>query len=455
MNLKNLLPIFFFCLSIQVFGQTLGKQSYVTGFSSPVDIANAGDGSNRLFIVEKTGRIKIILPNKTVLSTPFLNISHKINSGGERGLLGLAFHPDFENNGFLYVNYVTKSVDTTIIARYTVSASNPNIVDTTTLKILLKIKQPYSNHNGGCLKFSPNDGYLYIAMGDGGDGGDPQCYAQNPASLLGKMLRLDVDQNVNTSPYYGIPATNPFVGNAAYLPEIWAVGLRNPWRFSFDRSNGDLWIADVGQGFWEEVDHLVGGSPSGVNFGWRVHEGNACYNDPTELSDNCIDGLPACGNALYKMPVFQYGHNNTNGGFSITGGFVYRGCDFPNLKGKYICGDYSSGNAWAITSTYTNVRTNGVLGGVSAFGEDENGELYSSSLDDNRIYRIIDPSVVLSASVSGAIPATQFALDTFKITAPISVTGGVLNVTSKNLVVASNVNVNNTLQINLIKPGCP
>ncbi|MBK8392357.1 MAG: PQQ-dependent sugar dehydrogenase [Saprospiraceae bacterium] len=451
MNLKNLLPIFFFCLSIQAFGQTLGQQVYKSGFTNPVDLTNANDGSGRLFIVEQGGRIKILDKNKNILATPFLNISHKINPNGERGLLGLAFHPDFENNGYLFINYVTRSVDTTIIARYTVSNSNPNIVDTTSLKILLKIKQPYSNHNGGCLKFSPIDGYLYIGMGDGGSGGDPQCYAQNTASLLGKMLRIDVNQNVNTTPYYGIPATNPFVGNASYKPEIWAVGLRNPWRFSFDRANGSLWIADVGQGDREEVNHTPAGSNTGVNYGWKVKEGTFCHYD---FNNSGCPSLPGCTSSIYTDPVFEYGRQNIDGGQSISGGFVYRGCDFPNLRGKYICSDHLSNNTWLVDSLYNSSIHSNFISNVSCYGEDETGELYGVSRSLGTIYRIIDTTVPLTKSVSGAIPATQFALDTFKITAPITVTGGVLNVTSKNLVVASNVNVNNALQINLIKPGC-
>ena len=226
-----------------------------TGFNDPVDISNAGDGSNRLFVVEKAGIVKII-EDGNVIATPFLDISSIVNStASERGMLGIEFHPDYESNGYFFVNYTNLS-GTTTISRFDVSAGNANLADASSEKIMLQISQPFNNHNAGDLKFSPVDNYLYIPMGDGGSGGDPGCRSQDSTLLLGKLLRIDVDQNVNTPPYYGIPPDNPYLSNATVPDEIWAFGLRNPWKFCFDSKNGDMWIADVGQGNVEEVNTI-------------------------------------------------------------------------------------------------------------------------------------------------------------------------------------------------------
>jgi glucose/arabinose dehydrogenase len=277
-------------------------QPVAVGLANPVAITNAGDGSGRLFITLQAGRI-VIYDGTRVLPTPFLDITPLVSSGGERGLLSVAFHPNYRTNGVFFVDY-TNTDGNTVIARYSVS-QDANIADPNSAAILLTITQPFANHNGGQLQFGP-DGYLYIGMGDGGSGGDPSNNAQNLGTLLGKILRIDVD---GASPY-AIPADNPFVGVPSTLPEIWAYGLRNPWRFSFDRLTGDLFIADVGQDSWEEVDFQPAGSQGGENYGWRLMEGNHCYNPPT----NCDPGG-------LTPPILEYEHGtNDANGCSISGG---------------------------------------------------------------------------------------------------------------------------------------
>ena len=412
-------------------GQTLGAQLVKSGFTNPVDITNCNDGSDRLFVVEKAGRIKIIYKNRALAPTIFLDIISKVNSiASERGLLGLAFHPDFSTNGFFYVNYINGS--NTRISRFKVSALDPNIADATSEKVMMTINQPYDNHNGGCLKFSPIDGYLYIGMGDGGSGGDPQCYAQNPNSYLGKMLRLDVDQNVNISPYYAVPASNPFyVGNSANKSEIWALGLRNPWRFSFDRKTGDLWIADVGQGAREEINFTSSDDVGGLNYGWKVMEGNSNHSN----GNDCDTQPPPFNSPLYTDPIFEYGRSNSTGGYSVSGGFVYRGCDFVNLKGKYICADYGTDNAWTISGGLGTLDTflKSSVTDITAFGEDEAGELYCVSLGSDSVFRIIDTSVTLKKTLTGSITANEYAVDSLIVNGPVTFTGDTLKLTSKNV----------------------
>lgn len=350
--------------------QTINLQSFATGFTQPVEITQTGD--SRLFVVEQTGRIKILNSNGSVNATPFLNVSSIISTGGERGLLGLAFHPNYASNGYFFINY-TNTAGNTVIARYTVSG-NPDIANTSGL-ILLTITQPYSNHNGGSIKFGP-DGYLYIAMGDGGSAGDPGNRAQNINENLGKMLRIDVNSTI--APYYINPPTNPYVGIAGN-DEIWAIGLRNPWKFSFDKTTGDLWIADVGQGVWEEVNK-VSPTLANVNYGWRCFEGNAVYNS----TGNCatITGTTA--------PLVVVNHST--GACSITGGYVYRGTTYPNLVGKYLFSDYCLGKIGVTTSTGATTFSNTFSGNFVSFGEDYLGELYISDLAGT-IYKITDTSL--------------------------------------------------------------
>ncbi|NWF89255.1 MAG: PQQ-dependent sugar dehydrogenase [Ignavibacteriaceae bacterium] len=342
-------------------------------FSNPLDLQNSADGTNRIFVVEQTGII-YVFENYSDVSVKkiFLDISDSVSSGGEMGLLGLAFHPNYENNGYFFVNY-TKSQPyrRTLIVRFQVSSTNSDSADRHSSKILMEIPQPYSNHNGGQLSFGP-DGYLYIALGDGGSGGDPQNNAQNKSSLLGKLLRIDVDQ-AQGNKNYSIPIDNPFVNNnQGYKEEIFAFGLRNPWRFSFDIPSNRLWCADVGQDAWEEIDLIV----KGGNYGWRCYEGSHDYD---------LDG---CTSTEYIPPVWEYSHQE---GSSITGGFVYRGSNIPELFGKYIYADFISRKIWALTYDGVNPAVNQLLltanGSISSFGVDENNELYICSFN-GRIYKL-------------------------------------------------------------------
>ncbi len=364
----------------------IGFSNLVSGLSSPVDITNAGDGTNRLFIVEQSGRIRIH-NGASLLVTPFLDISSIISSGGERGLLSLAFHPGYAINRYFFIYYTNTSGDITI-ARYQAQAGNPNLADALSGVVLLNIPKPFANHNGGDLNFGP-DGYLYFGTGDGGSGGDPNNLSQNGLSLLGKMIRIDVN-NFLFPPYYTIPADNPYIADPNVDDRIWAIGLRNPWRWSFDRATNDMWIADVGQGSWEEVNFRAAGTTGGVNYGWRCYEGNAAYN-----TAGCLP------QASYISPIFEYPHVFATGGFSITGGFVYRGTEFPALQGYYICADYVSGNVWLINPNgsggWITRRQSGLPGSISAFGEAENGTLYAVSLGGS-IYKV-DVTTVLPLSL--------------------------------------------------------
>jgi glucose/arabinose dehydrogenase len=343
-------------------------------FAQPVAIANAGDG--RLFIVEQAGRIQVITGmDQAAVQKPFLDISPKVQDGGERGLLGLAFHPDYQNNGFFYVNYTLMIGEqlTTHVSRFQVSA-DPGSADPNSEVVLLTVTQPYNNHNGGDLHFDPQ-GYLVIGLGDGGSGGDPGNRAQDGRSLLGKLLRIDVDR-VENGRNYAIPPDNPFIGQPAQ-DEIWALGLRNPWRFSFDRLTGDLYVGDVGQSAWEEINFRSMAEMGGENYGWRLKEGFACYNpaqdcDPGGLTD----------------PVHVYSHAE---GCSVTGGVVYRGNEVPALAGVYLYTDYCGSTILGLRRDGAGRWQNGrILDGparVTAFGEDAAGEVYLASQDTGAIYR--------------------------------------------------------------------
>ena len=337
----------------------------------PVHITHAGDGSQRLFVVEQIGRIRIITKEQ-LLNSPFLEITDRVGCCGERGLLSVAFPPNFANKHYYYVNYTNKTGDT-VIARFHLSADDPNQTNPNSEEILLTIAQPFGNHNGGQLAFGP-DGFLYIGMGDGGSGGDPQGHGQNPKSLLGKILRIDVESG--TKPY-AIPTDNPFKHNPAYRDEIWALGLRNPWRFSFDRNTGDLYIADVGQDDYEEIDVQAVNSKGGENYGWNVMEGMHCYN------------APQCENSQLTKPVIEYDHSQ--GDRSITGGGVYRGTAFPQMQGVYFYADYVSGRLWGlrrIENHWENQLLLETQHSISTFGEDEAGNLYLADLTQGEIYRI-------------------------------------------------------------------
>ena len=337
-------------------------------FNQPVGVVSPGDGTSRLFVVEQTGVIRVFQTSRTVASSSvFLDISSRVLFGGEQGLLGLAFHPNYAVNGYFYVDYVAGNPTRTVIARYSVSANNPDQAVTNSEFILLEIAQPYSNHKGGQLAFGA-DGYLYIGMGDGGSGGDPLGNGQNRASLLGKILRIDVN-SPSQGRNYKIPPDNPYAGNTAgYREEIYAYGFRNPWRFSFDQLTGSFWVADVGQNEREEID-LVG---KGKNYGWNIMEGTLTYSGGSQV------GL--------ELPVWEYSHAE---GIAVIGGYVYRGTNLTGLNNKYIYGDYGSGKIWALQYDGIAASVNTLLADTnlnpSSFGLDEKNELYFCALD-GKIY---------------------------------------------------------------------
>lgn len=344
-------------------------------FEMPVELTSPADNTDRVFVVAQAGVIHVF-PNKSDVqkASVFLDISSQVRSGGEMGLLGLAFHPDYKNNGYFYVNYTRGSKLETVISRFKVNASNPNVADRNSEQIVLRYEQPYENHNGGKVAFG-NDGYLYIAAGDGGSGGDPGNRAQNKKELLGKILRIDVNKtegNMN----YAIPADNPFAGNQeGFRKEIFALGMRNPWRFNFDRETGLLWAGDVGQNKIEEVDIIE----KGGNYGWKIMEAAECFK-----ADNCDkNGL--------VLPIWSYPQGGSTGR-SITGGFVCRDKNLQPLTGKYVYGDYASGNVWALTYSGKQAVKNELIatisGGLSSFGEDSKSNLYLLSYGPGKIYKL-------------------------------------------------------------------
>lgn len=348
---------------------TLGVEQVASGLNSPVHVT-APAGDPRLFIVEQPGRIRIV-ENGQLLRAPFLDIVNKVSSGGERGLLSVAFHPRYSTNGFLFVNYTDNKGDTRI-ERYTVSA-NRDVANPASARLILAIDQPYANHNGGLNLFGP-DGMLYIGMGDGGSGGDPKGNGQDPNTLLGKLLRINVDRG---DPYT-VPADNPYARNRGGRAEIWATGLRNPWRFAFDRTSGLLYIADVGQNAQEEI-HVVPMMRAGVNYGWNVMEGTACFRNPF------------CDKSAYEQPALTYPHRD--GVCSVIGGPVYRGSRIPEIQGQYFYSDYC--RSWLRSFKYANGKVTerhdwpiGKLGSIVSFGEDSAGEMYICS-SNGRVYRIV------------------------------------------------------------------
>ena len=358
--MKNILLLIsaFFCLN--AFSQTIELTEFADGFSSPLALKNAGD--ERLFVVEQGGVIKIVDLNGVVNSTPFLDIQSIVNAGGERGLLGLAFHPEYQTNGRFFVHYSNSSGDTQI-SEFSVSTSNPDIANPNSEVMLLTVSQPFSNHNGGTIAFGPQDGYLYIGLGDGGGGGDTDNNAQNPTLLIGKLLRIDIDTQSGGN-NYGIPSDNPFIGDPNTRDEIWATGLRNPFRFTMDPETNSIWIGDVGQNAREEVNR-ASLTQAGLNYGWRCYEGNAPFN-----TSGCPD------ESELTFPVFDY---SWNGGGSVIGGYVYRGDLYADLQDVYVFGDIDGMiSTLDIDDNYIN---QGQFPGTwVAFGQDINKELYSVNL---------------------------------------------------------------------------
>ncbi|HWP65556.1 MAG TPA: PQQ-dependent sugar dehydrogenase [Candidatus Limnocylindria bacterium] len=365
-------------------GTAIRSVLVASGLDKPLYVTAPRFDTARLFIVEQGGTIRIVA-NGRLRATPFLDLTAQVSCCGERGLLGLAFHPNYAENGWFFVDYTAGDGDT-VIARYTVSA-DPNLADVSSGQVLLRIDQPYSNHNGGQLAFGP-DGKLYVGMGDGGLGGDPGERAQSPSSLLGKILRLDVDR---AGPPWAA-ADNPFYDDGATPPldEIWSFGWRNPWRFSFDRATGDLYVGDVGQDMWEEISFEPSGSPGGLNYGWDVFEGDGhCY----EADADCATP------EAFVMPVLEYSHDE---GCSVTGGYVYRGCAMPDLRGTYFYADYCSGfirTFSGISGGRAQNRANRTaelapggglaIGSITSFGEDARGELYITDLADGEVFKIV------------------------------------------------------------------
>jgi glucose/arabinose dehydrogenase len=351
---------------------SIALQEIAHGLKNPVHITNAGDGSGRLFVVEQAGVIRIIDQGR-LLPQPFLDIRERVNSGGEKGLLSVAFHPRYKDNGLFYVDYTTQQKGLhTIIAEF--KRRSDNEADPASERLLLKIKQPYANHNGGQLAFGP-DGYLYIGMGDGGLANDPFGNGQNTQTLLGALLRIDVDRRDGTRAY-AIPPDNPFVGKPKHREEIWAFGLRNPWRFAFDASGGLLYLADVGQDEYEEIDIIR----KGRNYGWNIMEG-----------PSCTPGVSAnCNKSGLELPIFSYPHPD---GFSITGGFVYRGKAIPELCGVYVYGDYVAQRIWGLRYNGSKVTQQRLLlktrHAISSFGEDQAHELYLADHGHGKVMKIV------------------------------------------------------------------
>ncbi|MGQ9765994.1 MAG: PQQ-dependent sugar dehydrogenase [Anaerolineae bacterium] len=355
----------------------LALRPVVVGLRNPLYVTHAGDGSGRLFVVEQAGIIRVVADGRPA-NVPFLDIRDRVGSNApEQGLLGLAFAPDYPSSRYFYVNYTDRRGDT-VISRFVVTA-DPGVADPRSESLVLKIPQPAANHNGGMLLFGP-DGYLWVGTGDGGAANDRFGNGQNPSTLLGKMLRLDVTSD-RAVPYQ-VPADNPWVqadwNSRDMRDEVWAVGLRNPWRYSFDRATGDLWIADVGQNLYEEVHYVPAGSPGGLNFGWPIMEGTHCFPETA-----------ACDHAGLEIPVVDYAH--AGNGCSITGGYVYRGAASPALAGIYLYGDYCSGKIWGLAREGDGWRSALLLESglnISSFGEDEAGELYVVDLRGG-VYRVV------------------------------------------------------------------
>ena len=351
----------------------IGVEAVTSGFTQPTHIAHAADNSGRIFVAEQAGKIRIIR-NNSVLPAPFLDLTEKVTaSGSEQGLFSVAFPPGYAEKGYFYVNYTSKPDGSTIIARYRLT-DHVDMADPLSEEIIITIAQPFANHNGGQIAFGP-DGFLYIGMGDGGSGGDPLNNAQNPASLLGKMLRVDTESG---SGGYAVPPSNPFAGNSGYRGEIWSLGLRNPWRFSFDQASGDLYIADVGQNAREEINFQGGSGSGGENYGWNIMEGSRCFRDPECSSEGLI------------LPVAEYDHSA--GDCSVTGGFVYRGDEFPQIRGTFFLGDYCSGRIRALRRSGSSFEMESLLETnlrISTFGEDQAGNLYVADYSEGVIYKLI------------------------------------------------------------------
>ena len=381
--------------------QTLTTKRVVSGLNKPIWVG-APAGDERLFVAEQGGLLRVV-KNGTVLATPFLSLVGKVTLGNEQGLLGVAFHPDYATNGYFYVNY-TDLAGHTHVARFRRSTANPDVADPTSETLILFQSQPFSNHNAGVLLFGPADGYLYIPLGDGGSGNDPNCNAQSLSTWLGKILRIDVDSAFP----YAIPPDNPYVGVAGALPEIWQVGVRNPWRASFDAVTGDLYVGDVGETAREEIDFIPAGV-GGLNFGWRVMEGTLCNG-----LGNCPVTVLPCNAPGYTAPIFELTQTGPGGPRAIVGGYVYRGCEIPSLVGTYFCADYIDDKIRTFDYDPQNGLTNFqdrtaelapggglTLESISTFGEDGFGELLivDHSSGSGEVYKVVPAGAVAATGL--------------------------------------------------------
>jgi glucose/arabinose dehydrogenase len=360
---------------------TVRLQSFVAGLTAPLFATGAGDGSGRLFVLEQAGRIRLVR-GSTLADRPFLDIRDRVASGGERGLLGLAFAPGYASGphaGRFFVDFTNRDGNT-VIAEYHVSATDPDVADPASERVLLTIDQPYANHNGGMLAFGP-DGMLYVGMGDGGSGGDPQGNGQRLDTRLGKLLRIDPFDSTRGSPY-AIPPGNPFAARTSAEPEIWAYGLRNQWRFSFDSATGDLWIGDVGQNLWEEIDHAAAGTGAGANYGWNRMEGRHCYQ-----------ATSGCDETGLTLPVAEYGHDQ---GCAVIGGYVARGAGAGPLSGVYLLSDECSGRIWGLDSAGGSSQDPVLLAetgrAISSFGQDDAGNVYVTDIARGELLRLTGTS---------------------------------------------------------------
>ena len=387
MQTSNIFVLIFLLVLSSLARSELSLENLNLNVNKVTYIGHAGD--DRLFLSEQSGSIKIV-SNGELLPTPFLNISSLSNGGFEQGLLSFAFHPDYQVNGYVFVFY-SNLADHATVARYQVSKEDPNIIDVSTAQVIYSVNEG-GGHYGSQLAFGP-DGYLYLSIGDGGTQGDPECDAQDFSNTLGAVLRIDVDENTNIPPYYGIPKDNPFDGTAGTPDaEVWAYGFRNPWRFSFDRLTGELYISDVGQNAREEVNIEAANFVGGNNYGWKAMEGSFCFDSGSPPS-NCPIATPSCESKALTPPAIEYDHNS--GDCSITGGYVYRGNINSQLSGGYLYGDWCSGRLWVSKETKS-VRESELLNislnSITTFGESENGEIYLSN--GSNVYLLKDDDFI-------------------------------------------------------------
>ncbi|MEM8963725.1 MAG: PQQ-dependent sugar dehydrogenase [Acidobacteriota bacterium] len=366
-------------------GPALELVEVLTGLDTAVDVVHAGD--ERLFIAQQDG--EILVWDGASAPTTFLDLSAIVGGGFEGGIKSIAFHPSYPTPGYVFVHY-SDTINASVVARYTVSA-DPDVADPLSGVVVLTQPQATTLHRGGQIAFGP-DGFLYIGLGDGGPQTDPDCHAQRPDTLQGKLMRIDIDQNTMTPPYYGIPGDNPFGGVGQPAAEVWAIGLRQPWRFSFDRVTGDLYIADVGQFEREEIDFQAAGAGGGQNYGWRIMEGTFCF-DPDPIDDDCPMSTPSCDDPGFVAPIIEYDH--TGGNCSVTGGFVYQGPEAAALRGRYLYGDWCTGNLWAAEdggSGWTTELLSVSLPQINTFGEDRDGRLFLTN--GSTLFRLRAPNDV-------------------------------------------------------------